>query len=571
MKITVKNITEEYPKLNIELPEPLAIDKFEGKVVRMLPLYDKNETIKKYIDTFVAKLNAIAAKEQKPAPEKKTKQTVQDKEPVKQKPKKTYKPRSAGKDVPKPKLKAKTTKKSTCQKQGKEKINHYPEDIRLIRRFAGCLDKQRQSRSVMAIYRDMERRITEQKVNSESPFAELLSNIHNRLTKAVKVIQDEKLVYITIKTDEKLTEKVKNIVNSQEIRPTINLIKRFIGIEGDVNPARDKVKRIAEAFANALQKGRVCESDPYWKEFNEANSAMLAFLKGDTNIIAVSPSTLKGLEGIGDIKKFKASLAKTVTGLGSVEPVQFEPENDVIEENFNGTDELIDVDIHSEDPTELNGSEQNELFDGLNGFTPITAQTASSNFEKLNLRGDLGRFLGYVERYEYSILLRGEKGAGKTRLLYQIMNLFALHGLKVGCFSLEIGKNSNIVTDMRNEYLSPKIADSVLIADRANSIEDIKNAAGHFDVVCIDSWGKIPGVKSEDFDSLRKEFPKTIFVIIFQSTTNGTARGGSMPEYDAGIVIQVDRPGVAYCEKNRYNGEDLKYLVFQKRLQEENE
>ncbi len=211
--------------------------------------------------------------------------------------------------------------------------------------------------------------------------------------------------------------------------------------------------------------------------------------------------------------------------------------------------------------------EQKEKTEKSDLFTPITAQIEDSGLGKIELPGDLGKFLGYIERYEYSILLRGEKGAGKTRLTYQLMNTFAKAGFSVGCFSLEIGKQSNIVRDMRNTYISPTIADKVFIADSApNGLQDIKAAAKQFDAVFIDSWGKIPGVKSEDFDKLRKEFPETMFIVIFQSTTNGTARGGSAPEYDAGIVIQVADGGKAYCEKNRYNGEDLTYLVFERKL-----
>jgi len=173
-----------------------------------------------------------------------------------------------------------------------------------------------------------------------------------------------------------------------------------------------------------------------------------------------------------------------------------------------------------------------------------------------------------VERYEYSILLRGEKGAGKTRMMYQMMNTFAKANFTVGCFSLEIGKHSNIVKDRRNEYLCPTIVNKVQIAESTpNGLDDIRAAAKHFDVVAIDSWGKIPGVKSDDFDKLRKDFPQTMFIVIFQSTTNGTARGGSMPEYDAGIVIQVAEGGRAYCEKNRYSGEELTYLVFERRME----
>jgi hypothetical protein len=46
-------------------------------------------------------------------------------------------------------------------------------------------------------------------------------------------------------------------------------------------------------------------------------------------------------------------------------------------------------------------------------------------------------------------------------------------------------------------------------------LDDIKAAAKEFDVICIDSWGKIPGTKADDFDKLRKKFPKTMFIVIF--------------------------------------------------------
>ena len=149
------------------------------------------------------------------------------------------------------------------------------------------------------------------------------------------------------------------------------------------------------------------------------------------------------------------------------------------------------------------------------------------------------------------------------------MNTFAKAGFNVRCFTLEIGKRSNLVKDMRNEYLCPTIVNKVQIAESCpNGIEDIKAAAKVFDVVVIDSWGKIPNVDQDDFDKLRKEHPDTMFIVIFQSTTNGTVRGGSKAEYDGGMVIQVQKGGRAICEKNRYNGEDLTYLVFQRKLAE---
>lgn len=145
-------------------------------------------------------------------------------------------------------------------------------------------------------------------------------------------------------------------------------------------------------------------------------------------------------------------------------------------------------------------------------------------------------------------------------------------GFTVASFSLEIDKGSDLVKRMSEAYIKPKNRSKVQVASISpNGIDTIREAAKHFDVIAIDSWSKL-NVKQEEFDKLRKDFPNTFFLVIFQSTTAGTARGGSMAEYDAGIVIQVDVPGVAYCEKNRYadaEGIDLKYQVFEQRLKQE--
>jgi hypothetical protein len=70
--ITLENIISEYPKINQEiLPEPLKASEFVF-ISENIDLYNEDETIKKYIDTFVSKLNEFAAKGKKstkPGPE----------------------------------------------------------------------------------------------------------------------------------------------------------------------------------------------------------------------------------------------------------------------------------------------------------------------------------------------------------------------------------------------------------------------------------------------------------------------------------------------------------------------
>jgi len=568
MKITKANLSTEYPKLKVKLPDALGQEQFEKTVDTYLPLYDKSEVIKKRVDTFVLKLNEAIAKEQ---PKTKVKRVAKQ-------------PKDKTKEGAKTQKKqAKQPASSKKEKKTGQKVESFTEDERLIRRFYKAIGKESQRRTILYIYRDIEKRITERKVSRTSPLAKLVEEVSQRLKKVLDAMSKSGLTHVTITMDKSSADffkKVKAIANDKTIRASVSLLKRFTGIEGEIEPDKAKVKRLFNAFNKAFKTDKICQDDLYYQEAKEATAALDAYLKGKTNEIAISPTSLKGVNGLGKSKttpkKRRAgrlgsgkTTRKKQQQLNGIEPkpapVSAPQPEPVVVNRFQ-------VDLTPPAPVQPvnNPVPVKEKVGGdLNGlFTPITAQAPESEHEKITLPGDLGKFLGYVERYEYSILLRGEKGAGKTRMMYQMMNTFAKANFTVGCFSLEIGKHSNIVKDMRNEYLCPTIVNKVQIAESTpNGLDDIRAAAKHFDVVAIDSWGKIPGVKSDDFDKLRKEFPKTMFIVIFQSTTNGTARGGSMPEYDAGIVIQVAEGGKAYCEKNRYSGEELTYLVFERRLE----
>jgi len=210
-------------------------------------------------------------------------------------------------------------------------------------------------------------------------------------------------------------------------------------------------------------------------------------------------------------------------------------------------------------PNNLNGENKN-----LFGLQPISSTKRSKTYR---LRGDLGQFLGEYDRNSYTIVLRGDKGAGKTRLLYQLINAFAGKMLKVAFLSLEIAKNSSITQRYKSEYISKANLKRIDITDQAPTYDDLNAICKTYDVVAIDSWTKLKGISQQDFDRLQKENPNTIIICIFQSTTGKITRGGNMPEYDAGTVIQVNKGGLAECEKNRYAPTDKIYDVFTKSLE----
>lgn len=200
------------------------------------------------------------------------------------------------------------------------------------------------------------------------------------------------------------------------------------------------------------------------------------------------------------------------------------------------------------------------------GFVPFTQK---SDVKTERLKGDLGKFIGAFDRNQFSIVLRGDKGAGKSRLLYQLINAFAAKGLKVGFYSLEMGTQSSVTQRYKAEYLKRNNLLRIDINTDSPDYVQLSAACKQYDVVAIDSWTKLKDVRQNDFDRLQKENPNTVIVAVFQSTTGKVTRGGNMPEYDGGIVIHVKTGGIAECEKNRYAATDKEYSVFEQKLIEE--
>ncbi|MDM8159035.1 zincin-like metallopeptidase domain-containing protein [Labilibaculum sp. K2S] len=196
--------------------------------------------------------------------------------------------------------------------------------------------------------------------------------------------------------------------------------------------------------------------------------------------------------------------------------------------------------------------------------TVINLAKWKANTQITALGGALGKFIGGFERNRFSVVLRGEKGAGKTRLLCQLINLFAGRNLKSLFLSLEVSPQSELFGNYIS-YIEKKTLKNVSVSAESD-LEQLEKYAKQYDVIAIDSWGKLDNLNQSDFGRLIEKYPKVIWLVIFQSTTNGTVRGGIMSEYDSSIVIQVAKGGFAECEKNRYNTCDLVYNVFNKKL-----
>lgn len=189
------------------------------------------------------------------------------------------------------------------------------------------------------------------------------------------------------------------------------------------------------------------------------------------------------------------------------------------------------------------------------------ADLLNMKFETFKLEGELGRFLGELDRNMTSFALTGDSGSGKSYFSFELAKLFIEYGFKCKYFSLEEGLGKLT----QEKLLKYNIGNELTLSGKA-SLSEIRKDAKEYDVVIIDSFQKL-NAKANEFENLRQDFPKTIFIIIFQKTTSGTIRGGSSIKFNSSATIDIrieDGERIAYMEKGRYGTMGWKYSVCEK-------
>jgi antirestriction protein ArdC len=261
-------------------------------------------------------------------------------------------------------------------------------------------------------------------------------------------------------------------------------------------------------------------------------------------------------------------LSKLVPQTMSTRAEQSTPEKQVISQETKSQKKNIERGSKAPEKQEVKSKTQSKPKEQLSLFghdrKVIQLDKWKPNTHITKLKTDLGLFLGGYERNQYALVLRGEKGAGKTRFLCQAINLFANQNLNCLFLSLEVSPQSELFGTY-SSYIDESNKKKVAISSQ-NTLEELEVYAKKYDVIAIDSWGKLQGIDQSTFGKLLVKYPNVVWLTIFQSTTAGTARGGLMSEYDGSVVVQIEKGGFAVCEKNRYNSCDLVYNVFDKKL-----
>jgi stringent starvation protein B len=204
----------------------------------------------------------------------------------------------AKKEVKKPTPKKAATKEPTtkpAQKETGKKVAHLSEELRLIRRFINYDGRTISKKTLLNFTKALQKAITERKVRKASKNGKIVANIQEKALKALKAMNDNGSVSITLTFDGDWGKKVKEIANAEVVYNSIPLIKRFIGIMGE-KPSLEKVERLKKAITSAMTAKKVTSSDIYYKELKEILDTIEDYIAGKRKNLKIQAATLSGLE-----------------------------------------------------------------------------------------------------------------------------------------------------------------------------------------------------------------------------------------------------------------------------------
>ena len=206
------------------------------------------------------------------------------------------------------------------------------------------------------------------------------------------------------------------------------------------------------------------------------------------------------------------------------------------------------------------------------GFT-MASDGVKKEANTFRLNGELGKLLGDLQRFRLAIVLQGDAHAGKSEMCAQLANGFLDIGLNGGYYDLEQGGLTSKDTQAAfKRNITPQNQKRLATTGEApEGIKTIRENAEKFDFVVIDSFQELDEPTTA-FNDLRKDFPNTIWIIIFQQNAKGGIRGGSRPIFDAPLRLKVHHVddtfvnNYAEVEKNRGNRIGLQYNVSKKKM-----
>jgi purine-nucleoside phosphorylase len=474
--ITIENIIREYPRINQDsLPDVLKQSEFEF-IKETIDLYNDDETIKKYIDTFVEKLNSMLVKGGAKSETKEKKQPSKEKKPQTLKPSKKPEKKEQEKD-------------NTARPVEKVML-----EVSFIKRFVGLHGKTKEKGQILSFLNALQKVIIEKRIRKISPYAKEIEHIQQQLIKCYEQMGNT----IKIMLDDKVLESYTTIAHSEKAMLSVLYIKQYIGLHGK-QEVKEKAKALHEKIEKAIESGKIAGSDPYYNEISEIQESLKNYTGNKTKVPVIKESTLNGImtwmvnrQRKKKVARYLQKIHETEKGLRGVE----------------------------EEP-ELNGTENSSVIS--------STRLPEMQFETIGLQGKYRELIG-DPCVGFTAMAYGLPKSGKSTLCIDFARHLAENHGKVLYVAIE--EKFGYTLKEKFERLNAIHPDLVIAEKLPVNLSDYR-------FVFIDSVSKAK-LTTDDLVRLRNENPKVAFVFIFHTTKEGNFRGKQDFAHDVDVIIDVE-------------------------------
>jgi hypothetical protein len=173
-------------------------------------------------------------------------------------------------------------------------VERIPEEIRFIKRFVNLNGKIKLKEDILRFVNSLQKAIVEKKIRKASPYAEQIKFIQSRLIDTYNTMKGK----IKIELKQETYDALKKITGEEKVLPSINFIKRYIGMNGK-SAMKEKAKQLLNQINKAYTKGKITDSDPYIIEIHELKKNLKTFITtASQKTLEIEQATLNGLEGV---------------------------------------------------------------------------------------------------------------------------------------------------------------------------------------------------------------------------------------------------------------------------------
>jgi hypothetical protein len=238
----------------------------------------------------------------------------------------------------------------------------------------------------------------------------------------------------------------------------------------------EKVKRLQNHINNAIEKGKIKSSDPYFDKLKTVQKALKNYLNNDD--ITISESELRGLSGIAGQTYSKSSIGNP----------------------FDRTDVVSSLEL------------QKAVFKHM-GFTGIWK-----------------KIIGDPEE-PFHVMIYGPGGKGKSTFGIK----FATYLSKDLNRQVLYVADEEKISDKLKDKLQRFNAYNKNLSVTGKMLEKLKG----FDIVFLDSVTSM-GMEPEDFETIQEQNPRISFIYILQTNKQGSFYGKKKWEHLCDVVLRFE-------------------------------